>query len=168
LKPARSPTSKEVIVTEPDNTGIANAIVDANRYLTLGTADRDGTPWLTPLYYTPDGYADFYWISSPDAAHSRNIGRRAEVSIVIFDSQAVIGTAQAVYARATAEQVPDADLPDAVRVAFSPRFPGVRSMTPDQLMAPASFRLYRARITRRWILDPEKGSSDRRVEVPAS
>jgi uncharacterized protein YhbP (UPF0306 family) len=155
-------------VPEPDHTGIANAIVDANRYLTLGTSDEDGTPWLTPLYYTPDGYADFYWISSPDATHSRNLGRRPEVSIVIFDSQAAIGTAQAVYARAHAEQVPDADLPDAVRVAFSPRFPGVRSMTPDQLRAPASFRLYRARTTRRWILDPAPGSGDRRVEVPAS
>ncbi|MEV7097643.1 pyridoxamine 5'-phosphate oxidase family protein [Amycolatopsis sp. NPDC051045] len=156
------------MVTKPDNIGIANAIIDANRYLTLGTSDRDGTPWLTPLYYTPDRYADFYWISSPDTAHSHNISRRAEVSIVVFDSQAVIGTAQAVYARATAEQVQDAELADAVQVAFTPRFPGVRSMTPDQLTAPARFRLYRARITRRWILDPETGSVDHRVEVPLS
>lgn len=43
-------------MTEPDNTAIANSIIDANRYLTLGTSDRDGTPWLTPLYYTPDNY----------------------------------------------------------------------------------------------------------------
>lgn len=154
-------------MTEPDNTAIANAIIDANRYLTLGTSDQDGTPWLTPLYYTPDNYTDFYWISPPDATHSRNIGVRPEVSLVIFDSQATIGSAQAVYASAKAEQVADAELPDVIDVAFNPRFPGVRSMTLDQLTGAAPFRLYRARTVRRWILDPETGSVDHRIEVSA-
>lgn len=149
-----------------DNTAIAHAIIDANRYLTLGTSNEDGTPWLTPLYYAPDRYTVFYWISSPDAEHSRNIGRRPEVSVVIFDSHAEVGTAQAVYASAVAEQVPDADLADVVDIAFQPRFPGIRAMPPEQLMGQAPFRLYRARAVRRWILDPAKDGVDRRIELP--
>lgn len=69
--------------SQQDDLAIAEAIIDANRYLTIGTSNQDGTPWLTPVYYTPDRYTDFYWISSPDATHSRNIGERADVSIVI-------------------------------------------------------------------------------------
>lgn len=151
---------------QQDTTAIADAIIDANRYLTLGTSQEDGSPWLTPLYYTPHGYTDFYWISAPDATHSRNLGPRPGVSIVIFDSRTPVGEAQAVYVSATAGQVPDAELPDAVGVAFAPRFPGVRGMRPEELVAPSPYRLYRARTVRRWILDPVGGGTDRRVEVP--
>ena len=75
----------------------ARAVIDANKYIVLGTADPDGHPWVTPVYFTPDGYSDFYWTSSPDAKHSGNLANRPELSIVIFDSQVPIGGATAVY-----------------------------------------------------------------------
>jgi hypothetical protein len=46
------------------------------------------------VYYAPEGYAKFYWVSSPEATHSRNLMTRPEVSIVIFDSQAPVGAGQ--------------------------------------------------------------------------
>jgi pyridoxamine 5'-phosphate oxidase-like protein len=51
-------------------------IVQANRYMTLSTADADGVPWASPVWYAPDG---------PDAsAHSIAQGlpefTRADVS----------------------------------------------------------------------------------------
>jgi hypothetical protein len=70
--------------------------------MTLGTADGDGRPWVSPVYYAPEGYAEFYWVSSPKATHSRNIAARLEVSIVIFDSRTPIGSGQGVYVSACA------------------------------------------------------------------
>ena len=72
---------------------IARAIVDGNDYMTLGTADADGLPWASPVWYAPAGYAEFLWLSSPEALHSRNLAVRPELSIVIFDSQVVVGSA---------------------------------------------------------------------------
>jgi nitroimidazol reductase NimA-like FMN-containing flavoprotein (pyridoxamine 5'-phosphate oxidase superfamily) len=43
---------------------VARAIIDGNRYMVLGTADADGRPWVTPVYYAPSGYAELYWVSS--------------------------------------------------------------------------------------------------------
>jgi nitroimidazol reductase NimA-like FMN-containing flavoprotein (pyridoxamine 5'-phosphate oxidase superfamily) len=71
---------------QQDFGAIAKAIIDSNLYLTLGTADEVGRPWVSPVYYAHEGYAEFYWVSSPEATHSRNIASRPEIAIVIFDS----------------------------------------------------------------------------------
>src|SRR5687768_2053911 len=73
---------------------MARAIIDSNLYLTLGTADENGRPWVSPVYYAPEGYAEFYWVSSPEATHSRNIAARPEVAIVVFESRTPIGSGQ--------------------------------------------------------------------------
>ena len=57
----------------PDLGAMARSIIDSNLYLTLGTADENGRPWVSPVYYAPEGYTEFYWVSSPEATHSRNI-----------------------------------------------------------------------------------------------
>ena len=55
----------------------ARGIIDATVYLTLGTADTDGRPWTTPVYFAPGGDREFYWLSSTDARHSAVPGGRA-------------------------------------------------------------------------------------------
>src|SRR5271169_3925779 len=81
----------------------ARDIIEANRYLVLATADAGGQPWSSPVYFAHIGFTKFFWVSSPDVAHSRNIAVRPEVSIVVFDSQAKIGAGQGVYMSAVAE-----------------------------------------------------------------
>jgi nitroimidazol reductase NimA-like FMN-containing flavoprotein (pyridoxamine 5'-phosphate oxidase superfamily) len=122
----------------------ARAIIDVNRYMTMATANASGTPWATPVYFTPDGYRDFYWLSSPTARHSENVAVRPEVSIVMFNSQAPIGGAEAVYVRASAERVPDAELAACVEV-FSSRDPEVVTFGVADLQGAQPLRLYRAR-----------------------
>ena len=39
---------------------IARTIIDSNFYMTLGTADERGRPWVSPVYYAHEGYANFY------------------------------------------------------------------------------------------------------------
>jgi hypothetical protein len=88
----------------------ARAIIDTSLYLVLATADRTGRPWSSPVYFAHHGYAEFFWVSAPEAAHSRNIVVRPQVGIVIFDSHAPIGAGQGVYISAVAEQVGGDDL----------------------------------------------------------
>ena len=85
-----------------DPAATARAIIDANLYMVLGTVDDRGRPWTSPVYYAPERYRDFYWVSRPDALHSRNLAARQDVSIVIFDSSVPIGTGEVVYMTAVA------------------------------------------------------------------
>jgi uncharacterized pyridoxamine 5'-phosphate oxidase family protein len=139
----------------------AAAVIDANKYMTLATVDADGRPWVTPVYFTPDGHSDFYWVSSPEAEHSRNVARNPDVSIVIHDSSVAVGQASAVYLRARVELVPDDEL-ERCAAFYSGRLAGLRVFGPDELRAPADLRLYRARATDHWILvrggDPDYGT----------
>src|SRR2546421_6153888 len=88
----------------------ARQIIDGNVYMTLGTANADGEPWVSPVFYVADGYSDFYWISSPEATQVRNIAVRPGVGIVVFNSQQEPGTGEAVYMSATAGELTGAEL----------------------------------------------------------
>jgi hypothetical protein len=61
------------------------------------------------VWYAVTDYREFFWVSSPEARHSRNIAVRPQVAIVIFDSRAPEGTAQAVYVSAVAEELAGED-----------------------------------------------------------
>jgi nitroimidazol reductase NimA-like FMN-containing flavoprotein (pyridoxamine 5'-phosphate oxidase superfamily) len=138
-------------------------IIDANNYLTLGTADADGRPWVTPVWFAPHRYTDFVWVSRPGTRHSRNIAVRPEISIVVFDSTVPVGEGVAVYIEALAGQVP-ADELEAALAIFSGRLVegGDRSWNLSDVTGPAEFRLYRARASAHYILD---GNKDIRVPV---
>ena len=136
---------------------IATTIIDANRYMVLGTADGQGRPWTTPVYFAPERYREFYWLSSPEANHSRNIAARSDVSLVVFDSQVPIGSGQAVYMSALAEVLSGTDLERGI-ATFSARSVthGAREWTVDDVRDPSLFRLYRATVSRHWILCPRE------------
>ena len=76
-------------------------IIEASRYPVLATADAAGRPWSTPVYFAHIGFTEFFWVSSPDVTHSRNIAARPEVGIAIFDSHAAIGASSRFATSAT-------------------------------------------------------------------
>ena len=130
----------------PDLDVMARRVIDANHYMTLGTLDPDGQPRLSPVYYTAARYADFYWLSSPAAQHSRNVGARPIIEIVIFDSTARVGEGEAVYLTARAGRVADDELDAVCGEAFRTTA-GARRFAPDELRGDGDLRLYRARAT---------------------
>jgi nitroimidazol reductase NimA-like FMN-containing flavoprotein (pyridoxamine 5'-phosphate oxidase superfamily) len=130
---------------------IARQILDANSYMTLATADESGTPWASPVWFAPSEYRELFWISSPDARHSRNIAARPEIAIVIFDSTVAVGDAQAVYMAARAEQVEATQIDVFNRVGEAQ---GLRAWTHDDVTAPSKHRLYRATVTEASRLGP--------------
>ncbi|HET9965764.1 MAG TPA: pyridoxamine 5'-phosphate oxidase family protein [Rubrobacter sp.] len=140
----------------------ARTIIDSNFYMTLGTADERGRPWVSPVYYAHEGYANFYWVSSPEANHSRNLVGRPEVSMVIFDSRTPVGSGQGVYISAIAEELMGADLDRGIAI-FSGRSDahGAGEWNVEDVRPPARHRLYRATASEHWVLGPQ----DRRMPV---
>lgn len=140
---------------EEDLGAIVRAIIDANVYMTLGTADGNGKPWVSPVYYTPAGYQEFYWVSSPEVTHSRNLAARPESSIVVFDSQVPPGTGQAVYMSAVAEELTGDNLDAGIDVySQGAEARGAWRWTPEDVRSPALYRLYRAAVSEHSILCP--------------
>ena len=134
-----------------DLDAIARTIVDANRFMTLATADADGVPWASPVWYAPAEYREFFWVSKPGARHSQNLSVRPELSIVIFDSH-LVGGWNALYLSAVAERLDDVERGIEI---FSRRSEeqGFPPWTRDQVLPPARHRLYRATVTERFVLD---------------
>ncbi len=138
-----------------DPAAAARAVIDANRYMTLGTADESGHPWVTPVWFAPADYREFFWVSSPATRHSRNLAARSQVSIVVFDSQVPVGSAAAVYMTAVAQELTGAALERGLEVfARESAAQGLTVWTMANVTAPARHRLYRAAVTEQWVLDP--------------
>jgi nitroimidazol reductase NimA-like FMN-containing flavoprotein (pyridoxamine 5'-phosphate oxidase superfamily) len=139
----------------------ATKILRENAYMTLGTADESGVPWVSPVWYASIDSREFFWVSDPAARHSLNIAVRPEVSIAIFDSQVPIGTGSGVYMSALASLVPDDDVDHGLAV-FSRRSleQGGREWTRADVSGRSRLRLYRAVVSNCWL-----GINDRRSPV---
>ena len=147
---------------------MARAIIESNRYMVLGTADEDGVPWVTPVWFAHADHRRFIWVSSPERRHSRNVRVRPQVSIVIFDSQVLVGSARAVYMSAHAEELSGAELERDVAFfdAASQAQGLARRWALEDMLAPAPYRLYRATVSQHWVLDPESSPDDRAEVTP--
>jgi Pyridoxamine 5'-phosphate oxidase len=89
---------------------IGRSVLERFHYLVLGTADGSGRPWTSPVYFAALECREFFWVSAPDARHSRNIQIRPQVSMVVFDSTVPLGEGSGVYMTAVAEQLPAASV----------------------------------------------------------
>ena len=145
-----------------DPAALARGIIDANQYMTLATADGDGRPWATPVWFAHQGYTDLYWVSRPEARHSRNLAVRPEVGIVIVDSTVPEGEGQAVYVEALARELDGADRDEGIAVVSrrSEALGAARWGVAD-VSGPAPLRLYRARAAAHFVL----AETDERLTV---
>lgn len=155
---------------DPALRDMAHGVLDTNRYLVLGTSERDGRPRVSPVYFTHDGYRHVYWVSSPASTHSGNVAADGRVAMVVFDSSRPPKETEAVYLTATAVEVAPDELADACAVAFARVGEGARPFTPEELSGDADLRLYRAAVETAQVhvrgSHPVWGSGiDRRVTV---
>ena len=143
---------------------VARGIIDVNRYMALGTADETGRPWVSPVYFAPNGYRELYWLSSPDAQHSRNVAVRPDVFAAVFNSQVPIGQGQAVYMTATAAELTGEELERGIEIFSSmSQSHGAKAWSLEDVRA-AGLRLFRAVVSEHWVLDPAE-RPDRRTRV---
>jgi uncharacterized protein YhbP (UPF0306 family) len=141
---------------------IAKEIVDASLYMVIGTADRTGQPWATPVFYSHAGYREYFWVSEAESQHSRNLRDRREVGGVIFDSTAKIGNGQGVYVLGVAQELPAHECADPIKL-FSKRSRGHdgERWTLKDVTGDSPHRLYRATAEALYVLDEH----DHRIEV---
>jgi nitroimidazol reductase NimA-like FMN-containing flavoprotein (pyridoxamine 5'-phosphate oxidase superfamily) len=139
--------------TDEERRRIARSVIDANRFMTLATADERGTPWATPVWFaSPDGRR-FLWVSSPTTRHSRNIASRPDVAIVLYDSRTTPAERQAVYVEATAREVADDDVDEGIAIfSRESSSQGLSEWSRDDVTAPARFRLFQATATAMFVL----------------
>jgi hypothetical protein len=147
----------------------ARRVIDANRYMALGTADEAGHPWVSPVWFASEDYRNFHWVSSPEAKHSRNLAAHSEVAIAIFDSSVPVGGAQAVYMKGVAKELTGAELGQGLAIFDRVSQRDIdRGWGLDDVQGSALFRLYRAAVSEHWLLipgrDPERGSGVDRSE----
>jgi Pyridoxamine 5'-phosphate oxidase len=134
---------------------VARSVLDNSDYMTLATADAGGPPWVSPVWFACGEHRTFWWVSRPDAVHSRNIAARPDVAIVGYDTGAPVGAAQAVYARARAAQVDDHDgLGVFSRASVAG---GLAAWSIEDVTAAGGPRLYRAVATELSVLDATTG-----------
>lgn len=122
-----------------------------HRYLVLGTADPAGNPWATPVFYAADGEHRVVWVSSPDSRHSRNIAARPTVAVTIFDTDAPVGQAEALYLEATAGLVDDHARSGAVEL-LNARLPTGRQLEPHDIGPDGPMWVYQAVVTQHYVL----------------
>jgi hypothetical protein len=145
-----------------DPAALARDVIDSNSYMTLGTADETGLPWASPVWFAHSEYREFFWISSPDARHSRNLAARRELAIVIFDSQVPPFGAKAVYMSATAKQLADDEHERGIEVfTRKSEADGAGMLSLADIREPAKHRLYRAVTSEHFVLS----RNDERIAV---
>jgi hypothetical protein len=130
--------------------------------MTIATADAEGRPWVSPVWFARASPTEFLWVSHPDARHSRNLASRSEMSIVIFDSTVPLGKAEAVYLDASGEEVSGRALKTGIEI-YSQRSTqaGASEWTLADVTPPARLRLYRATASAAYVL----GRTDERIPV---
>jgi Pyridoxamine 5'-phosphate oxidase len=137
------------------------AIVRASAFMTLATADATGLPWASPVWFATADFREYFWASSPEARHSRNLAARPELAISIFDSGQKPGTGQGAYIAAIGAPVPESELDRGLEV-YAAQDESLPAWTRADVLPPAKHRLYRATASELFILD----SRDTRTPVP--
>ena len=145
-----------------DTTAHARDLLAANRYVVLATADEDGSPWATPVWFAADGLDRILWLSWPGSRHSRLIARRPQVALTVFDSSRPSQDAAAFYAVANATECPEPVL-DAALAHYNQRTreQGLRAFRLEDVTEPARLRLYVAEISEAWVLDQDSPVDER-------
>lgn len=145
----------------------AHALLDANSYVVLGTADAEGRHWVMPVWFAPDGLDRHYWLSWPRSRHSLLIEQRPDVALTVFDSRVAPHQGTAFYATARARQVAEERLHEALQVVNRRALDhGIGAFTRERVSGRARLRLYVATFTDRWVLDQD-ADVDQRVPVPS-
>jgi hypothetical protein len=154
LDPPGSTTTKEVKVIDLDDH--ARDLMDSNLYMVLGTADADGVPWTSPVYFATADYAEMFWVSRLDARHSRNLAGRPALSMVIFDSTVPTYQGNAVYLSGTAAELTGRDVDSGLGIYPGDPRHGAAVLSLADVTPPAEWRLYRAVISEAFVLCPRE------------
>jgi uncharacterized protein YhbP (UPF0306 family) len=140
-------------------------LLQAIRYATISTIDKDGRPWAAPVWYVFDD-SNIYWWSPIEAQHSKNIADNPAVYITVFDSTVPEGDGFGLYMRAEAGLLADGAL-DSV-IGLYNQSTKIFKLSSGNCTGNAPTRIYKATVTQRWVNDGVEQDGfyvDKRVQV---
>jgi hypothetical protein len=141
---------------------LAHALLAENSYLTLATADSNGHPWASPVWFAAHELDLIVWASKPGARHSLHLAENPRFSAVVFNSSEAPGDGSALYLSGNAALADTSTFPDALVIYNArSRERGLDEWDAAKLREPARHRLYLAVATEAFVLDDR----DERVPV---
>ncbi len=135
---------------------IVKRIIESNNYMVIATADSEGNPWASALFYVHDKDYAFYFLSAIDSRHIKNIGGNSVASFVIFDSRQKIGQSDSVQAECKISEVNKNQLEDVIKLYVKKLFPKSNVPATDRYpmgayTEPAEFRFFKISISKLYI-----------------
>lgn len=120
-------------------------IITNTSHLTLATADAEGNPWSSPVFFAPDANYNLYWVSSKDAIHSHNIAVRRRIGLSIIGDMPD-GTRDGVYYKADAHELSDTSEISVAIAALARRPQPTKFMVQSDrdVLGEANWRIYQA------------------------
>lgn len=106
-------------MTNGSERDFVEALLKRNRYLVLSTTSGKN-PWIAPLEYMIDDDLNFYFFSTEDSRHARDIEENDRVAVAVFDrdqpdySPDLSASLNGVQIEATARKVPPENYSEAI------------------------------------------------------
>lgn len=150
------------------NQKTAKDIIESIKYITIATVDGTGQPWNAPVFTAFDESYNFYWVSSPDSQHSKNIKENNKIFLVIYDSTSPEGrTENGVYLLTKAYEVEDREeIERAIKLYYGRKNKEPRKA--EEFMGNPPRKIYKAVPEKVWlnVFNDVNGTLvDHRVEV---
>ncbi len=145
----------------------ARNILTDNQYMTLGTVNPDGKPWVSPVVYFYDKKWNLYFMSLPGSRHCQNILENNILAVAIFDSHQDLGQGVGLQIEAEARVAPISETVKVLKYSILRKWPyGLASTIKDtrRFMKLYNYRFYKITPTKIWLNDPRK-KTDERVRV---
>jgi uncharacterized protein YhbP (UPF0306 family) len=134
-------------------------VITSNIYMTLATMGE--TPWAAPVYYCTDEKLNFYFISTELCLHSQQIEKNPVTAFAIYDSHQPNGEGIGVQGIGKTSKVTDKN-----KISEGLRYyrTDFIQLTPEKLMPPNPYRLYKLIPEHFYTLDPDS-EIDERAEI---
>jgi len=128
-------------------TALIGSVLDASNLCAIATCGLRGGAYVNTAYFGWDPQFDLFWLSDPQAQHSRNLRANPTAAIAVYDSmQSWGGPDRGIQLFGSAREIRGSVARDAER-AYATRFPAYE---PGELSA---YRVYRFRPRRMKVFD---------------
>lgn len=157
-----------------DPKAIVKQIIDSSTFLSLATTDGK-KPWVNAVFFATDRDYNFYFVSYNNSIHVQNILKNPNVAVTIFDSHITPsgGRAQGLQISGTCKKLTKEELPQAIEIVYSKRFPDPKERASRDLSVERFSKgdnqgrvdhIYKITPDHFYILDTKMGK-DTRIEV---
>ena len=150
---------------------LAKNILEQNQYMTIGSSDGDGIPWVSPVTYAYDNKLNFYFVSHTGSKHCLNINKNKKVSLTIFDSRQLIGEGVGLQIEGIAQKVKIIEMAKAAAIYFKRKYPFgkfdqivVVNAALKNLLKKKLYGFYKITPTKIWMNNPN-ADIDERIEI---